>query len=239
MLFIAQHRVLSNNCGMRNVPIAADEYYHIFNRGNNHRSIFNDNLDRARFLFCILAFQSSKSFYHIGRSSEILRDEMRLYLNEKTFNFVSTNRFVELINFCLMPNHFHLTLYCKEEGGISRYMQKVLNAYTKYFNTRYKLSGHLFQGPYQAIPISSNEQLLHLSAYIHRNPIDLREWRNKIFNYPWSSLQDYANTNRWGGLLKPDIVIEQFSNPEDYEKFIETSSAKAYEKLDDSHLIVE
>ena len=85
-----------------------------------------------------------------------------------------TSRYVELVSFAFIPNHFHLIVHEKKENGISQYMQRILNAYTKYFNAKYKKTGHLFQGPFKAVHTESNEQLLHLSAYIHRNPERLR-----------------------------------------------------------------
>lgn len=133
---------------------------------------------------------------------------------------------MELVNFCLMPNHFHLILQESEENGISKYMEKVQKAYAKYFNAKYKKSGHLFQGPYQIVHIKNNEQLLHLSAYVHRNPRELKQWKNKEEKYLWSSYQDCAAENRWKKLLKPDIVLNQFSTPKEYEDFIETSGTK-------------
>jgi putative transposase len=126
-----------------------------------------------------------------------------------------------------MPNHFHLILREVEEGGIARYMQRVLNGYTKYYNAKYETSGHLFQGPYKAVHVADNDQLLYLSAYIHRNPRELHDWKNREHQYRWSSYQDYVAENRWEGLLSTSLVVEQFDSKEAYRKFVETSSAKA------------
>ncbi len=132
-----------------------------------------------------------------------------------------------------MQNHFHLIVKEVEENGIARYMQRVLNSYTKYYNTKYNKSGHLFQGPYKAVHIKNNNQLLYLSAYIHRNPRELKEWQNKESSYPWSSYQDCINKNRFEGLFVPDIINEQFKNKDEYDKFVKTSGAKLLkEELD-------
>ena len=109
-------------------------------------------------------------------------------------------------------------------------MQKILNAYTKYINVKYKKSGHLFQGPYKAVHIKDNRQLLHLSAYIHKNHNELREWRNKEDLYPWSSYQDYIKENRWADLLVTDIITGQFKNKKEYYQFVKTSTAKVFEQ---------
>lgn len=133
---------------------------------------------------------------------------------------------VELNIFTTMPNHFHLLVQEKTEGGISSYLQRLQNGYAKYFNAKYKKQGHLFQGAFRATPVETDEQLLYLSAYIHRNPRDLAEWKNKEIKYPWSSYQDLVEKNRWGELLKLSIILDQFSEAKDYYKFVETSTAK-------------
>lgn len=211
---------------MRKTSIVQGEYYHIFNRGNNKQLIFFDKKDKVRFLFLIIYFQAHIFFENIGRQvSYFIKNEvfnMDVDLEKKLLN----KRNVELINFALMPNHFHLILCEFKEGGISQYMQRVLCAYTKYFNAKYKKSGHVFQGPYKAVNIKNNNQLLYLSTYIHRNPREIPEWKNKEYLYPWSSYQDYLKDNRWGELLKRAIVLEQFSSKKEYNVFTKSSPAK-------------
>ncbi|MDO8471353.1 MAG: transposase [bacterium] len=141
---------------------------------------------------------------------------------------IMKKRTVELVAFCIMPNHFHLIVKELEEGGIATYMQRVLTAYSKYYNTKYEKSGHVFQGPYQAVHVGDNRQLLHLSAYIHRNPREISKWFNKEDQYQWSSYRDYIGENRWGDLLLIDIVLGQFKNKKKYHEFVKTSSAKLF-----------
>lgn len=213
--------------------IAIDEYYHIYNRGNNKKDIFIEERDWIRFLFLVLHLQSPLKFGHIGREVSHF-GKHRVFATREVVPEILKNRTVELTTFVFMPNHFHLTMTELKEGGLSEYMQRIQDAYTKYFNIKYKTIGHLLQGPYKAVHIKNNNQLLHLSAYIHRNSRELTGWKNKEHLYPWSSYQDYLQ-NRWGELLKPGIVLEQFDTPEDYKNFIKTSSAK--EKLPDNLLI--
>lgn len=196
------------------------------------QAIFTTDRDRVRFLFSILYFQSSHTF----RNTDFYTTNFSKYGyfdNGKTSRTVCSDRNVELVSFCLMPNHFHLLMKEKTEGGIARYMQRVQNSYTKYFNIKYKKSGHLFQGPYRAVHVADNEQLLHLSAYIHRNPIELaRTDEHSVFisKYKWSSLQDYVNINRWGELLEQQIILGQFKGQTEYSAFIKTSTTKEFER---------
>jgi len=218
---------------MRNIKIAPGEYYHVFNRGMNKHLIFHDNADRARFLFLILYFQSPVTFPQIGRSTKSFVKHSVFDIGKEIERKIIKAKFVELTAFCLMPNHFHLIVKEVEENGTSRYMQRVLNSYTKYYNTKYKKSGHLFQGPYKVVHVENNTQLLYLSAYIHRNPRELKEWLNKENNYPWSSYQDFINKNRFEELLVLDIINGQFKTKNEYDEFVKSSLTKLLkEELD-------
>lgn len=211
---------------MRKIKITPDEYYHIYNRGNNKQPIFRDEKDWARFLFLIIYFQSRLTFYNLGRQIAYFVEHSVFNIPREVLEEIIKNRSVELINFTLMPNHFHLIIHGLKESGISHYMQRVLNAYTKYYNAKYKISGHLFQGPFQVVHIENNNQLIYLSAYIHRNPREIREWIGREHRFPYSSYRDCINKNRWGGLLKTGIITEQFLSGEKYKSFVETSGAK-------------
>ena len=224
---------------MRKTTIVPGEYYHVFNRGNNKQSIFSDQKDWTRLLFLILYFQSPINFYNIGRQTSHYVKHSVFNISEDIKKEVVKKRYVELTGFALMPNHFHLILHELEEGGISKYMQRLLNAYTKYFNTKYEKIGHLFQGPYRAVHIKDNEQLLYISTYIHRNPREIKDWKNREDSYPWSSYQDYIKENRWGNLLRNDLISSQFSNKKRYHEFVKTSPAKSKDILDKDLIIDE
>lgn len=210
---------------MRLIKIAPGEYYHICNRAVNKQTIFHDTKDYFRFLFLILYFQSPVVFQQLGRMVKDFVLSSALDIKEE----VIKKRTVELVAFCIMPNHFHLIVKELEESAIAVYMQRVLTAYSKYYNTKYEKSGHVFQGPYRAIHISDDSQLKYLSAYIHRNPRELAGWLNKEDKYQWSSYQDYIGENRWGDLLLLDIVLGQFKDKKRYHEFVKTSTAKLLE----------
>lgn len=222
---------------MRQISIAPGEFYHIFNRGMRKQEIFRDEHDRWRFLFLLLHFQSALTFNNISHDlATFIRHHKRHPVSgiskaarEKMVAEVATSKSIGLLAFALMPNHFHLLIKEKTEGGISAYMQRVLNAYTKYFNAKYGESGHLFQGPFQIVHVADNDQLLYTSAYIHRNCCELPDWGQRPLEYLWSSYQDYAKQNRWPGLCDPLAILEQFDQPHDkYHDWVEGSGAKEY-----------
>lgn len=213
---------------IRKFRFTQNTYYHICNRSNDGDSIFLDERDYIRFLFFTLAYQAPLSFYNIGRQTSHFLKYSQFNIAERTLQQIIIKRNTELNAFAVMPNHFHFLVQEKTGAGngISRYLQRVQTGYAKYFNAKYEKQGHLFQGSFRAVPVETNEQLLYLSAYIHRNPRDLKEWRGKEAKYPWSSYQDFIGKNRWGELLRRDIVLNQFSRDKTYRKFIETSTAK-------------
>lgn len=218
---------------MRKVVISVDEHYHLFNRGVHKQVVFHDRADYARFLFYILHFQSPLIFQNPSRFvSHFVRHSV-FNIEPEIVAKIVAEREVELVAFCLMPNHFHLLVREVVEGGISRYMQRILNGYSKYHNTKRELSGHVFQGPYGAVHQEDNEQLLYLSTYIHRNPRELAKWTGAEHTYPWSSFQDCVTKNRWGDLLVPNILLEQFNSPQEYRKFVDSSPAKDFDNAAD------
>jgi putative transposase len=103
-----------------------------------------------------------------------------------------------------------------KEKGIEKFMQRLGNGYTKYFNNRHKRNGVLFQGKYKAKHIDSNEYLLHLSVYINAND-QLGHPMSKLSK---SSLSEFLSNNVGEKLCNTDIVLEQFQNKKDYEEFV-------------------
>jgi putative transposase len=227
---------------MRKIIIVPNEYYHILNRGNNKQTIFFNNADRNRSLLSILLFQSPLVIKNMDRVVKEFVQNPVLHsreIDDEMINEIISNRYVELVCFTLMPNHFHLLIREVEEGGIAKYMHRLQISYTRYFNIKNNKTGHHFQGNYKAVHVVDNNQLLYLSTYIHRNSNEISSWKNKEGLYPWSSLQDYVDVNRWGDILKRDIILEQFKSSKEYRKFVDNSSAKTSRYLDIEQLLEE
>ncbi len=224
---------------IRSIQFAPGEFYHICNRGNRKQEIFEDDRDRIRFLFLILYSQSPTTIIRPEGQVNYFVKHHVFKVDQRDTSAIVTQRFVAPMCFALMPNHFHLLIREVGETGVSKYMQKVLNGYTKYFNIKYGQSGHLFQGPFRAVHVNKNEQLLYLSAYIHRNPSELRGWRGREHTFTWSSYFDYCNSNRWGDLLDQKALTRQFNSPIDYRRYVETSGAKLAPEGFDSDLFLD
>lgn len=117
-----------------------------------------------------------------------------------------------------MPNHFHLLVRQLSKNGIQEFMSKILNSYTKYYNTKNKRVGPLFQGTFKAVSIDSDEQLLHLSRYIHLNPY-VSDLVKDLSNYYYSSYHEFLDsTKQLVCITQP--ILDFFPRKDGYKKFI-------------------
>src|SRR3990167_5288555 len=193
---------------------APDEYLHIFDRGMQRQPIFEIEADYIRFLFLILTFQGETVIQNISRKiQESVQSPTlnTLCIDPDLEKEILKKRMVELVAFCLVKNHFHLLVHELVENGVSKYMQRVLTAYVKYFNLRHDKSGYLFQGKYKDVHIGDDRQLMHTSAYIHKHPREIG-WTGREHLYPYSSYQDCIKENRFEELLVTDILTERFKD---------------------------
>jgi len=214
---------------------APGEYVHIFNRGIQKQPIFETKADFWRFLFLLLTFQGEMVVKNVSREFKKSVQSQALHIDEDLVSDVLRTRMVELVAFCFMPNHFHLIIRELVDDGISRYMQRTQTAYVKYFNLLHNKSGHLFQGPYKSVHISSDRQLMYTSAYIHKNPVEIG-WKGNESQYPWSSYRDFVAENRFGELLTTGVITDRFPEGKKqvgYEKFVNTCTAKEFSKIID------
>lgn len=119
---------------------------------------------------------------------------------------------LKIYAYCLMSNHVHLCLETPQ-GNLSKLMQELNTAYTKYFNIKHKRVGHVFQGRYKAFLVEKDSYLVELSRYIHLNPINAGI-KEKPWRYAWSSCKDYVQVedkSRTGELVDADFVLSQFA----------------------------
>lgn len=127
---------------------------------------------------------------------------------------------VEIITYCLMPNHLHLLIKQITNNGISKFMANLLNSYARFFNTKYKRIGPLFQSNFKAVRIETNEQLLHVHRYIHLNPLtSLIVKKQEFEQYRWSSYRHYLGLTQ-SHFVDAKLILNQFKTLESYKKFL-------------------
>jgi putative transposase len=188
---------------------AADQMWHVYNRSSFGRNLFLDEQDYkvllSYFKVCLTAERPSKETLH---TMPYLANIIRL----RRLNLYKE---VELVSYCLMPNHYHLLLYQYTPDGISKLMRSVMTGYSMYYNRRHNSYGHLFQGTYKASLIANDSYWLHISRYIHLNPMDIKQ---DYKDYEYSSYKYFINrpAPTW---LHPEHITGAFSKKE-YESFV-------------------
>lgn len=220
---------------IRKIPLVADQFYHVYNRGVARQPVFLNKREYERFLLSLRYYRYNKPPLKLSRFLS-LPEKDRNNLLEELNNKKGWS--VEIISFVLMPNHFHLLLKQKEGNGISTFMRRAINSYTRYFNTKHARVGSLFQGVFKAIRVETDEQLIHLSRYIDLNPLVSYVVKDKDFmDYPWSSLSEYLKGET--GLIESKYVLSHFRSVNEYKKFVldQKDYAKELEKI--KHLVIE
>jgi putative transposase len=201
----------------------AEGVYHVYNRGVEKRDIFLDAHDYAVFLYYLKTYLLPPDLAPDDRTPRGLRIRLQK---------LELHRRIQLLAFCLMPNHFHLMLRQHDERAMSELMRRISNGYVEYFNRKYQRVGALFQGSYRAVLMSDEAQTVILSRYIHRNPVELLsslELKN-LADYPFSSYSYYLG-QRSALWLDPRPVLANFSErPDDkssiaYREFVESAEA--------------
>ncbi len=193
----------------RLTPLVTDQFYHVFNRGSDKRNIFLQDRDYKRF---------QSTFYYYQYAGPKRRFSKLSKLDFKNFQPDPAKKLVEIIAYCLMPNHFHFLIKQLKDNGIPNFMSSLCNSYTKYFNIKNRRVGPLLQGKYQNVLIESEEQLIHASRYIHLNPI-VSGITKDLINYQWSSYPEYIEG--YNHFCQSKEVLSLFPSPRKYQEFVE------------------
>ncbi len=204
---------------MRKHPLSNGYIYHIFTKSIAGYKVFRTAKDYKRMVELFKYYRLKKPPTKFSLFIEI--KEKGGFI-EKFIN--KEEHIVEIYAYCLMPTHIHLVVKQIEDNGILEFMKKVLDSYTRYFNLKNKRKGPLWQSRFKSVIVGSDEQLLHLTRYLHLNPTSdglverPEEWK-------YSSYVEYI------GLSKEKIcradALKDIST-EKYREFVE--ERKDYQK---------
>jgi len=202
---------------------ANGEIYHIYNRGVDKREIFNNDSDRFRFISSLLEFNKKESV-----KIRYCKDRFGLKRSANSAEGrEGDKKLVDILAFCLMPNHYHLVLRQESDNGVSLFMQKIGNGYTGYFNKKHGRDGlgSLFQGKFKAVHVDKNDQFLNLVSYIFTNPLSIFDpgWKESgssnpqeavIFlnSYRWSSYLDCIGINNFPSVTDQEFIFNLFKD---------------------------
>ena len=185
---------------MEREPFALGEWYHCYSRGVDKRRTFQSTSDYRRFI---------QNLYLTNSDKPIHRSDFQNTTHEHILQIPRGKPLVAIGAFCLMPNHFHLLLQEKTEGGISKFMRSLGTAYAMYFNIKHDRVGNLFVKPFRSRRVEDDRYLRKVAQYIHLNPIEIFEpgWKEgkvvrmssigkRLKDYPYSSLPEYMRIQR-------------------------------------------
>lgn len=215
---------------MKKPQFVNNEIYHIYNRGVEKRNIFLNQQDYFRFIHDLFEFNDKNPslntlfyFNQLGKPPIISKKQRK-----------PRKLLVEILAFCLMPNHFHLLLKQRREGGLVCFMQKLGTGYTNYFNKKHDRVGGLFQGRFKAVHVDQQQHFDFLLYYIHLNPLDLMEpgWRNgeiknyqkaiiSLSSYRWSSHLDYLGKKNFPSVTQREFPLNVLGGGKNYKESIE------------------
>lgn len=193
---------------LRKTVLAEGEVYHILNRGVDKRVIFSDTWGYKRFIQAMIYYQIKNPPVKFSK----------FILNKDRYKIEKDKKLVEIFAYCLMPTHFHFILKQLSKDGISLFIKKLLDSYARYFNTKYSRRGPLFEGNFKAIRAENDEQLIHLSRYIHLNPITDFLVRD-LKDYLYSSYSEYLGFSKTK-IADKEFILSHFSSPKKYEDFV-------------------
>ncbi len=239
----------------KTIVLSTDNIYHVINRGVEKRDIFMCNNDYYRFIHDLYEFNDEDVVAQDFRAilsgtvpDKIAPGSTSEYKKRKKVEPKKRKLLVDILAFCLMPNHFHLLLRQRKDGGISLFMRK-LGGYVVYFNKKYERVGSLFQNRYKAIDIQTDQQLVTIFSYIHTNPVELREvlWKTsglrnfkeakrKLSAWKWSSYPDYIGKKNFPSVTNRKLFLELFGGEDGCKEAVEDwmqHKAQAYEDWKD------
>lgn len=201
----------------------ANGIYHVFNRGVNKAVIFRNTADYAIYMGYLKDYLQPKLESIREACASNLPAQIITYKISKLHRIKNYSGNIELMAFCLMPNHIHLLLRQDNSNGVAEFLKSLHTRYSMYFNHKYKREGTLFQSKYKSKLVQTDEYLVYVSKYIHANPIGLC---TRLEGYLWSSMAYYHKEKHplWlhTGLVMKRYVVspyaKAYSNYSDYVK---------------------
>src|SRR3989338_5226480 len=196
----------------RSQVLAVGETYHVFNRSVGNEEIFTSLRNLSR-IYDITNYYRYPQILRFSQFQLLSHDNQIEYLKKMK----SKSQIVELMAFSYMPNHYHFLLRQLKDHGISFFMANLQNSFAKYYNLKYHRHGTLFQSPFKAKRVAGDEEMLHVSRYIHLNPVTSFLIKlEKLSAYPWTSFIVYMNDNTDTFIIKEKILGLTYSKDKHY-----------------------
>ncbi|MDA1337942.1 MAG: transposase [bacterium] len=181
---------------------------HLFDKTVDSQQVFRHLTMRTHFLDLIRYYRSSEAQISYSDSLKLkpdLQDELLFKINLKKYFQV------EVVAFSIMKNHYHILVKQLKENGINSMMSRLLNSFTKYYNVKYERKGPIFLPQFRAVPVTTDEQFIHTTRYIHRNHLEAGALSSpeELIKSPWTSLKEYVE-NPKSRISSDKLVLDMF-----------------------------
>jgi len=197
---------------MKEELLVTGEIYHVHTKSIAGFRIFNNDADFLRIIRLMQYYQKEKQRLSF---SKFIREDNQSFKNKHS----DSKKLVQIICHSPMPTHLHLALKQLEEKGISVFMSNILNSYSRYFNLKHHRKGPLWEGRFKKVLVETDSQLLHLTRYIHLNPVTAN-LVNRPEDWVYSSYKEYISNDRSSNAIcNYDDILEM--EPSEYKKFVE------------------
>jgi putative transposase len=227
---------------IRKEKFVPNEYYHLYSRTIFNIPEFKNNKNAKRLEQAFLISNSTKASvaYLFLKNNKGATTKDVLKILEKG------EKLVDILCYAIMPDHYHLLVREKQENGTTKFIRSCNTSIAKYVNIKSDRKGSLFESRFKSKHVNSNEYLLHLSLYIHLNPLDFlvnKKWRehellnwheskDKLLNYQWSSLNHFLDDGYKNNIISGEEIIKnQFDNKKEYETFLHDWSEKTKDSI--------
>ncbi len=205
----------------RKHPIVTGNVYHVLNKSIAGYVIFTSHKEFVRMIQMLRFFSIDNNLPKFSRFIEQNSEKgksIEQILSEKA----EEGTLIDIIAYCIMPTHFHLVIRQNKDNGVSKFIGNLCNSYARYFNTKYERKGRLWEGVFKNVSVDSEEQLLHLTRYIHLNPATAGLVK-KAEGWKYSSYDEYL------GLSRTIFPFCKFSNlidmsSKEYRSFVENQA---------------
>ena len=217
---------------VRKIPLVTGETYHVLSKSIAGYKIFKNKKDRERIKALFKYYQTEKTSFKFSVFFDA-KNKQKFYQR----HLVSKEKLVEIICYCIMPTHIHLVLRQLRKDGIVKYMHKILDSYSHYFNIKTERKGPLWESRFDNILIETDEQLAHVTRYIQLNPATAH-LVDKPQDWPFSSYQEFL------GQIEESQQLCNYSElmhiePENYQEFVNSQIDYQRELADIKRLFLE
>ena len=203
----------------RKEDVITDKIYHVFNKSIYDPATLKDGYSCQLFYDLLIYYKSSKNPGSFSKFRRLPKPDQKTILK----NLYQKKYFLaDVLAYCFMPNHFHFLLKQNKDQGISKFMGDSVNAFTRHLNLKRESKGPIFLPRFKAVSIKSEEQLIHVSRYIHLNPYTSKLVKSieDLEKFPWSSLKEYKEKNK-NSLSQSKTILNSFrGNYSRYKSFV-------------------